>query len=77
MRLIDADYLKLCIDEYFVINDFKEIVDNQPTEAAVPRETISKMGEDLRIAREMIKDEKALIGFNMAIAITNKYLEGV
>ena len=32
------------------------------------------LGEELRKVREGITDEKVLIGFNMAIAICNKYL---
>ena len=32
------------------------------------------LGEELRKFREGIKDENVLIGFNMAIAICNKYL---
>ena len=37
-------------------------------------EKIKALGEELRIFRESITDEKTLIGFNMAIAICNKYL---
>ena len=32
------------------------------------------LGEELRKVREGITDEKVLIGYNMAIAICNKYL---
>lgn len=32
------------------------------------------LGEELRKVREGITDEKVLTGFNMAIAICNKYL---
>ena len=32
------------------------------------------LGDELRKIRESIKDENVLIGFNMAIAICNKYL---
>ena len=32
------------------------------------------LGEELRNVREGITDEKVLIGYNMAIAICNKYL---
>ena len=37
---------------------------------------IKALGEDLRKVREGIKNEKVLIGFNMAVAICNKHLEG-
>ena len=32
------------------------------------------LGEDMRICRESITDEKVLIGFNMAVALCNKHL---
>ena len=35
---------------------------------------IKALGEELRKVREGIKDENVLIGFNMAVAICNKYL---
>lgn len=37
-------------------------------------ENIKLLGEELRKVREGITDEKVLIGYNMAIAICNKYL---
>ena len=37
-------------------------------------QNIKTLGEDMRICREAITDEKMLIGFNMAVAICNKYL---
>ena len=37
-------------------------------------ENIKALGEELRKVREGITDEKMLIGYNMAIAICNKYL---
>ena len=36
---------------------------------------IKSLGEELRKVREGIKNEKVLIGFNMAVAICNKHLE--
>ena len=35
---------------------------------------IAELGEEMRKVRSGIVDEKVLIGFNMAIAICNKYL---
>ena len=37
---------------------------------------IKSLGEDLRIFRNSITDDKVLIGFNMAVAICNKYFAG-
>lgn len=37
-------------------------------------ENTSKLSNELTSFREGIKDENVLIGFNMAIAICNKYL---
>lgn len=37
-------------------------------------EKIKALGEELRTFRKSITDEKVLIGFNMAVAIFNKYL---
>ncbi len=36
-------------------------------------EQIDELGDELRKVRKGIKDEKVLIGFNMAIAICNKH----
>lgn len=52
-----------------------DIIEKIPTVDAIPRENIKLLGEELRKVREGITDEKVLIGFNMAIAICNKYLE--
>lgn len=38
-------------------------------------ENIKPLGEELRKVREGITDEKVLIGYNMAIAICNKYFK--
>lgn len=35
---------------------------------------IKALGEEMRICQKAIKDEKVLIGFNMAVAICNKHL---
>jgi len=49
-------------------------LEQEPCEDAVEREKIKLLGEELRKVREGITDEKVLIGYNMAIAICNKYL---
>lgn len=44
------------------------------------QEAIKALGEDMRTCQNSITDEKALIGFNMAVSICNKHLaesEGV
>lgn len=43
-----------------------------PSVTAKPN--IKALGEDMRICRESITDEKVLIGFNMAVALCNKHL---
>ena len=40
------------------------------------QEPIKALGEELRKVREGIKDEKVLVGYNMAVAICNKHLGG-
>lgn len=47
---------------------------NMAIEALEQEQNIKSMGEDMRICREAITDEKMLIGFNMAMALCNKYL---
>jgi len=37
-------------------------------------ENIASLGEDMRICQQSITDDRVLIGFNMAVAICNKYL---
>lgn len=38
------------------------------------QEAIKALGEDMRKCKESIIDEKVLIGFNIAVALCNKYL---
>lgn len=45
-------------------------------EALEQKPNIKSLGEELRICRESITDEKVLIGFNMAVALCNKYFAG-
>ena len=35
---------------------------------------LKSLGEEMRITRKAITDEKVLIGFNMAVALCNKHL---
>lgn len=37
-------------------------------------QNIKALGEELRIVRKGIADEKVLIGYNLAVAICNKHL---
>ena len=54
----------------YAINAIKQgkVLDQEPN--------IKALGEELRKVREGIKNEKVLIGFNMAVAICNKHLVG-
>ena len=42
----------------------------------IPKESIKGLGNDLRTFRDGIGSESALIGFNAAIALCNKWLGG-
>ena len=53
--------------------DHDEVM-NIPLANVIEREKIKLLGEEHRKFREGITDEKVLIGYNMAIAICNKYL---
>lgn len=72
MRLIDADVLPEI--SLFGTTEYINVI-KAPTVDAIPREKIKLLGEEHRKFREGITDEKVLIGFNMAIAICNKYFK--
>ena len=57
---LDDAYTK---DKYEALGKGIEAIENQKL-----------LGEEMRKFREGIKDENVLVGFNMAIAICNKYL---
>lgn len=77
MRLIDADKL-MTYDYNGEEIVLAEDITNAPTAEAIPMSVIKELGDDLRIAQKGIVDKKALIGFNMAVALCNKHIgEGV
>lgn len=77
MRLIDADKLMTYDYNGEEIVLAEDIV-NAPTAETIPMSVIKELGDDLRIAQKGIVDKKALIGFNMAVALCNKHIgEGV
>ena len=47
---------------------------SQPESDGYMTDNIKALGEELRKVRDGIKDENALFGYNMAVAICNKYL---
>lgn len=70
-RKIKKEYLfeSLC-------EDLKKLqAENENLRSALGQELKTKsLGEELRSVRNGIKDENVLIGYNMAVAICNKYL---
>ena len=64
----------------FILSEDKaeEFLNKPKNKPAIMREeaneNIKLLGEELRKVREGIKDKQVLIGYNMAIAICNKYL---
>ena len=38
------------------------------------QEAIKALSDDMKICQKSITDEKVLLGFNMAVALTNKHL---
>lgn len=60
-------------NETLEVVSVEEILGLTPADV-IERENIKLLGEELRKVREGITDEKVLIGYNMAIAICNKYL---
>ena len=74
MRPIDADKLK----EHHPMSGYygykQEDIDAEPTLDVVPGQIIRLLGDDLRLFRDTIKSRQVLLGFNMAVALCNKWL---
>ena len=74
MRPIDADKLK----EHHPMAGYygykQEDIDAEPTLDVVPGQIIRLLGDDLRLFRDTIKSRQVLLGFNMAVALCNKWL---
>ena len=66
--------LRKWVDKYKPYIECDDAIKELPS--VTPQEpNIKALGEELRKVREGIKNEKVLIGFNMAVAICNKHLE--
>ncbi len=74
MRPIDADRLKENHPMAGYYGYKQEDIDAEPTLEVVSRETIKMLGDDLRLFQAGIKSKHALIGFNAALALCNKWL---
>lgn len=61
------------LDDCYSITEYQE-AKAMAIEALEQESTIKALGEELRKARKGIADEKVLIGYNLAVAICNKYL---
>lgn len=76
MRPIDADELsrRHPMAGYF---GYKQAdIDEMQTLDMIPKESIKGLGNDLRAFREDIGSKSALVGFNAAVALCNKWLGG-
>ena len=56
------------------IDYIADMVAELPPVTPQPKTNIKALGEDIRICQKSITDKKVLIGFNMAVALCNKYL---
>lgn len=56
------------VEDYSEVEEIIKALEQEPN--------IKSLGEDMRICRESITDEKVLIGFNMAVALCNKHFAG-
>ena len=74
MRPIDADKLKEHHPMAGYFGYRQEDIDSEQTLDVVPKETIHLLGNDLRFFRGGIKSRQVLLGFNMAVALCNKWL---
>lgn len=70
LKEIEKDIFVCSLESTFV-QDLKSCAIHSAIETLENQKTL---GEELRKFREGITDENVLIGFNMAIAICNKYL---
>ncbi|MBR2554176.1 MAG: hypothetical protein IKE94_04860 [Aeriscardovia sp.] len=76
MRAIDADELSKRHPMAGYYGYKQADIDEMETLDMIPRESIRGLGNDLRTFRDGIGSESALIGFNAAIALCNKWLGG-
>ena len=64
---LDMAINSLQVDEMYALEE-------EHADEFISKSMIEAMGEELRTVRKGIKDENVLIGYNMAIAICNKYI---
>lgn len=76
MRAIDADELSKRHPMAGYYGYKQADIDEMPTLDMIPKESIKGLGNDLRTFRENIGSKSALIGFNAAVALCNKWLGG-
>lgn len=74
MRPIDADKLKEHHPMAGYFGYRQEDIDSEQTLEVVSKKTIHLLGNDLRLFRGAIKSRQVLLGFNMAVALCNKWL---
>lgn len=74
MRPIDADELSRRHPMAGYYGYKQADIDEMPTLDMIPRETIKGLGNDLRTFQKGINSKYALVGFNAAVAICNKWL---
>ena len=77
MRAIDADELSKRHPMAGYYGYKQADIDDMETLDMIPRENIKALGNDLRAFREGIGSKYALIGFNAAVALCNKWLGGL
>ena len=76
MRAIDADELSKRHPMAGYYGYKQADIDEMETLDVIPKESIRGLGNDLRTFREGIGSKSALIAFNAAIALCNKWLGG-
>lgn len=74
MRPIDADRLEENHPMAGYFGYKQEDIDAEPTLDVVPGQIIRLLGDDLRLFRDTIKSRQVLLGYNMAVALCNKWL---
>lgn len=74
MRPIDADELSRRHPMAGYYGYKQADIDEMPTLDMIPRETIKGLGNDLRTFQKGINSKYALVGFNAAVALCNKWL---
>lgn len=76
MRAIDADELSKRHPMAGYYGYKQADIDEMPTLDIISKESIKGLGNDLRTFREGIGSKAALVGFNAAVALCNKWLGG-